>query len=452
MTLSYAEFNRPDDFIGEYMATMEGQETARAYDFWCAAWLLSIAIGRGCIVDRPRAPVHLNLYAILTADSGVTRKSSAIRYAALIAKDFAAKVKPQMVLVDGPMSMEAFTETMALATEHYGASHVGLVVSELATSLGRGASVAGLPVLLTDLYDCPDSRVGATLSRGSWELKNVYLSFLSASTPSWLIRAVSPDVIEGGFTSRTLFIHSERRKRPIPWPTKGGNENDDRKYFVDYLLRVRERADVRGAIGLDDGAREAFSQWYVKRKSRSDAYRASFASREDAHVLRLAAILSVSRDKWLVEEVDIRKAVRIIEGVREDGAGLFSTIPDDPNQSVLNSIDKVRRLLLDAGVNGIKQKDMTTKCGGSVLPILEVMHELRMVDKFEVRLVGRPSTWWRATRYVMEKSVTEIMELLLHVDTTLPASLPTSIEDYEDESQHRFQDDKGTGEGGDSSS
>lgn len=449
MSIPYGEFVAPDDFIGEYMAMMEGQETARAYDFWCAAWLLSVAIGRGCIVDRPRAPVFMNLYCVLTADSGVTRKSSAIRCAAEIAKDFAAKVKPQVVLVDGPMSLEAFTETLALATEQYGESHAGLVVSELATSLGRGASVAGLPVLLTDLYDCPSSRSGATLARGSWELKNVYLSFLSASTPSWLIRAVSPDVIEGGFTSRCLFIHSERRKRPIPWPEKGEDEKKSRDYFVDYLLRIRQRANLRTAIGLDDGARRLFSEWYVKRKSRSDSYRASFASREDAHVLRLAAIMAVSRDAWVVEELDIRRAVRIIESVREDGAGLFSVIPDDPNSGTLNAIDKVRRLLLDAGINGIKQRDLAVKCGGSVLPILEVMHELKMVDRFEVKLIGRPSTWWRATRYVMEKSVSEILTLLLDPATIQPSSLQAAIEDYEPESPRQSQGDRGIeGDGG----
>lgn len=446
MTFSYGSLVEKDSFIGEYMAMMEEQETARAYDFWCAAWLLSLALGRECVVDRPRAPVFLNLYAILTAESGVTRKSSAIRVAAKIAKEFTERVKPRMMLVDGPTSLEAFIEMMAMATEQYGASHVGLVASELATSLGRTSSAAGLPVLLTDLYDCPESRSGATLARGSWELKNVFLSFLAASTPSWLLRAVSPDVVEGGFTSRTLFVHSEKRKKSIPWPVRGENEDAQRRYFVDYLLRIRERASIRRAVRIDDGARELFSSWYRKRKIFKDAFRSSFASREDSHVLRLAAIIAVSRDAWTMADVDIQRAVKVVESLRENGAALFSTLPNDPNSDVLETIDKVRTLLLHAGINGMKQKDITLRCGGSVAPILEVMHELKMVDKFEVRLVGRPATWWRATRYIMSTSVREIMEVLLRVETSPSEGPPDATADYEDEFPHPVRDDRGTGE------
>ena len=65
-------------FIHDYMAAQKGLETATAYDFWCAVWVLSSTLGRSVYVDRPRIPVYLNWYVLLVAETGVTRKSTAV--------------------------------------------------------------------------------------------------------------------------------------------------------------------------------------------------------------------------------------------------------------------------------------------------------------------------------------------------------------------------------------
>jgi len=57
---------------------MEYVETAQAYDFWCALWAIGVGVTRDVYVDRPNAAVYLNWYIILAADSGITRKSTAI--------------------------------------------------------------------------------------------------------------------------------------------------------------------------------------------------------------------------------------------------------------------------------------------------------------------------------------------------------------------------------------
>ena len=60
------------------MDYMSYVETAESYDFWCAVWAIGDACGRRVYVDRPNIPVYLNWYIILAAESGSTRKSTAI--------------------------------------------------------------------------------------------------------------------------------------------------------------------------------------------------------------------------------------------------------------------------------------------------------------------------------------------------------------------------------------
>ena len=78
--MNYRKLVPSDSFIGQYMDYMSGVETPEAYDFWCAVWAIGVCCGRSVYVDRPRLPVHLNWYIVLTAESGTTRKSTAVRF------------------------------------------------------------------------------------------------------------------------------------------------------------------------------------------------------------------------------------------------------------------------------------------------------------------------------------------------------------------------------------
>lgn len=68
-------------FISNYLAYTADNETPLYYDFWCAIWCLSSSVGRSTVVARPRAPVFLNHYIVLIAESATTRKSTAVRLA-----------------------------------------------------------------------------------------------------------------------------------------------------------------------------------------------------------------------------------------------------------------------------------------------------------------------------------------------------------------------------------
>ncbi|CAB4163146.1 Protein of unknown function DUF3987), partial [uncultured Caudovirales phage] len=243
-------------FLHDYLYYMSRLETPLIYDLTCGLWLLSTTVGRLLKVNRPKAPVYLNGYYIICAEAGITRKSTAIRMAETILNEAAI---PEIQVFNSSVTPEAMLDRMSINSAQTGRTHVAIVVSELVTFMGREAYSGGMPGVLTDLYDAPQVRTIERMS-GTRTLKNVYVSFLAGSTPSWLIRAINPDVIEGGFTSRCLFVIAERRKQLVPWPQEDKNDEFIVTKLARQLQAIRKKAEKYAVTGIDllPGAMKAF--------------------------------------------------------------------------------------------------------------------------------------------------------------------------------------------------
>lgn len=393
----------PDSFIGKYLDYMEGVETTKVYDLFCGMWCLSTIIGRTTFVNRPRLPAYLNLFGILVGDSGVTRKSTAVDTAKKVITRFneLVRVRETVLVFDGKITPDKLEVTLGQLSEKTGGAHSALCISELAAVMGRTTSVNGLPILLTDLYDCPAVRIsGGSLDRDPAVIKNCYLTFLAASTSRWLARAVSPDVIEGGFTSRCFFVIGEKRKRRDAWP------DDQRAGSIDelanMLVAIRKRAKEIGPLELTPSAREAFKQWYETIQFAEDAYSASFSSRIDAHVLCVAGLLAINNGVWEIQVHELRNAIQIVNELFENGRKLFDEVKLVETE-MTKAIQRLLDQLIKSGATGIIQSVLYKKVRhamtkGQFDDLLSTLHELDMVQKFVVPAPGRPpKTVWRAT-------------------------------------------------------
>jgi hypothetical protein len=407
----YREAVKEGTFLDKYLQYMSPLETPIAYDFWCGIWLLSNAIGRRMIVNRPKAPVFLNLYIVLCAEAGTTRKSTAIRMCERVYR--AAGFHTDAVTVTGNITPEKLREQLALQTIEHNAASCGILVSELVTFLGKEQYAIAMPGLLTDLYDCPELREYSRLSTSTTTVRNVYLTFAAASTPSWLVRAINPDVIEGGFTSRCLFIIEERRKRLVAWPEELTTDVDE---LAIALCDIRKQADnwSKHGINLTDKAKARFVRWYEQRRDgdSNDPFLASFEAREDHHILRLAALLSANDESWMIDVHHINHAIKIIQHNKASAAHLFGA--NKEAMRMTNGIDKLRTVLLEAGELGIGQSDVLFKTRRYLKTreleyALAIMHEMEMVQRFDVATQGRRKTVWRATNKILARNLNTLM-------------------------------------------
>lgn len=408
--LNYRSYVPDGSFIAEYMDAQADMETASAYDFWCACWLLSVGLGRDIRINRPRAPVYMNLYCILTAESGVTRKSTAVKIATDIARQFIDVHADKMRLIQTATTIKRLLMQMNELTAQYGTAQVIISVEELVTVLGRRHYE--MPGFLTDYYDCPSSRTGAdyvTLQalRDTIPVavRDAFVSLLGASTPTWLADSITPAIIEGGFTSRCLFIIAEDRKRRIAWPA------DERQFnsltFANKLAAIRKQStDIRkhfSGIPISKGGKEEFEAWYLNRDEHRDPFRASFEAREDHHILRLAGYLCVSDGLWEIQHHHINRAIKIIRTIKEDSTTIFAS--HAPVGRAVAGVDAICQRLIGAGRAGLSQSQLGARLQRymvreQLVICLNIMHDQDMVQKFEVRdnKYGKPVILWRATR------------------------------------------------------
>lgn len=419
--MNYRRLVRDGSFLATYMDYMSIQETPTAYDFWCGVYLIGNALGRGVIIDRPRAPVYMNWYMILVAEAATTRKSTAIRSVNNIMRQFNEQSDGRIEVIQSMITPEKLLDRMQEISLDRGQCHIAFASSELVSILGRERYTAAMPGLLTDIYDPQAIRAGGgTLARGVAASRNTYVTFLSASTPAWLLRAINPDVIEGGFTSRCIFIHEEHPKRLIAWPEEHSDGLERERSLVAALCQLREQGQRFTSIPLAAGARDVFQRWYSRRPQSRDTYRRSFEGREDTHVLRLAACLSINDDRWAVEKHDINRAIEVIKHAKERGAAIFESTYTDSR--LVLGIDRLRLILLGSGRSAVSQtklvRDLQRLMRAEQISVaLEIMHELDMVQKFEDvpsgMRSGRPKTMWRATTNLSKEGALERVLLTL---------------------------------------
>ena len=397
--MNYKKLIHEDSFIGRYMDYMSYVETAESYDFWCAVWAIGDACGRRVYVDRPNIPVYLNWYIILAAESGSTRKSTAITSVARIVED------NRRPLLTGKTSPESLDLLLHEQSRMFGGASVSFAVSELVTTLGREGYMSAMPGLLTDLYDCPSIRhIPGTIKSGEIIQKDVFVNFISASTPSWLVTAINPSVIEGGFTSRVIFVVDDTRKRAIAWPTR--RESADGIGLRGQLERLRTDSTSIGAIGISDGGLKKFSKWYRSKTNSNDSFLGSFEAREDDHVLRLAAILSINDRTYELQSKHISNAIAVISRVKSGANNLFGG-DFSQNARLADAVTRMREVLINAGSDGITHSELLRKMqkrldAKELGTLIKVLHECGMMQIFEV---GRKK-FYRATRVIEKFGVT----------------------------------------------
>jgi hypothetical protein len=395
--MNYRNLVTEDSFVGQYMRYMSDVETPEAYDFWCAIWAIGVCCGRTVFVDRPRLPVYLNWYIILAAESGTTRKSTAVRFVEKV-------VEPSRnnLVINTKVSPEGLVHNLACESTTSNHASCVIAVPELVTLLGKEGYLMGMPGLLTDLYDCPDHIDGRGKADGLQNgIKDVFISMLSASTPSWLVTAINPQVIEGGFTSRVIFVAADKRKKAIPWPTK-----DDMGYgeIRTTLNQITGAAKDIKRLSCGTGGLDTFKKWYVSRISHKDPYRSSFEAREDDHVLKLAACLSINDESFRLSSHHIRHAIRVIAEAKEGAYILFNEgSVNDLGLRLGDGIDLVKSKLINAGMDGLGHnrlyKSVRHKIDSKEFSLLmNVMHETGMIQQFEIK--GTRGKIYRGTNHL----------------------------------------------------
>ena len=197
----------------------------------------------------------------------------------------------------------------------------------------------------------------------------------------------------------------------MPWPQE--SDSGLEQSLLTSLRQIRFSANRHRELELTDAALDRFSKWYRRRDTSTDEFRATFESREDAHVLRLAGCLSVSDGSWLIEAHHINDAIRIIQECKDDGATIFEGA--FTSDKLVRGVDRIRQTLLEsesAIVTGELYKSVRSFMSHHQFKYcMAIMHELGMVEKLDYRPTGRgrPTVMYRKTKYTRARNLIDTL-------------------------------------------
>lgn len=324
----------PNDphWLVSYVEHTKRQESPEAYHIWTGISILAATLGRKVWLARRAGGVTRysiypgQLMIILTAGSGLVRKSTAISPA----KKFLKSIKKP--LISGKTSVEAFLKQMDQASG--GEPQAMLLESELTSFLSKATYLDPLVDVLCKLADAEDEFPYTTIAHGKIIIKNPCLTLLSCTTPESLGSRLPPSATGAGLMSRIIFIYAKETNRI---EDLSDVEDDDlspaevmysklvEQRLYDGLRRINSAA---GPFTFAPSGREWFKKFYLDWIKSPSGQGEGYPARRPDHLLRVAMCFAAGRDSKIlcIDDQSLAFADRILSAAEKDFDKAFAFV------------------------------------------------------------------------------------------------------------------------------
>ena len=211
-----------DNWLQSYIEYTENTESAPIYHRWMGISMIAAALQRKIHFSLGRIKVMPNLYIVLCAEPGITRKTQAINWGLPILAEVegivisADAITPQALLDD---LEECACPTNMPDGSTYTHNSLSVYSGEFEVFLGQKKENSKMIIYLTDLFDCKDIPFKyRTKHSGSNKLDNTYFNIYGATTPESLADCLPSKAIGGGLGSRIIFVWADKKGKKVPIP------------------------------------------------------------------------------------------------------------------------------------------------------------------------------------------------------------------------------------------
>ena len=335
--------------FSHYLEFTKNQVSPTNFHFWVCASLVAGVLERRVWVDQYYYKVFPNLYVVLTSDSALCAKTTALEIGVngFLRPLRDLKGSPQTYIISDELTpqflYEAISSQGSVSMVRHPGRHIltrdGIQVSrpaylftgELGMMFTEQAVRSNIIEKLTHLYTCPPIGEYNTRTAGHLFVYNPCLNLLSAVTPDWLERNIDKNRYGEGLMGRMVFPYSSspREINFQPRPIRTSETEHHRAPISAHLERI---AALKGAFRWDPSAGTEFDQWnYSHRKELKnrekilDVLASGFWGRQADLVISIAMILSVGQDSSLVlSKLHIEESIAHVTLVRSQLVYVFS--------------------------------------------------------------------------------------------------------------------------------
>ena len=321
------------------------------FHYWTGVSVLAGALRRHVWIDMGYFQWTPCFYIVFVAPPGIVSKSTTANVGMNLLREISGvqfgpdAVTWQSLVQSLGQSAEAFEvaqdklETMSAIT---------IVSSEFGTFLNPNDRE--MVDVMVSLWD---GQVGvwkkATKTSGKDEIVNPWINLIACTTPAWIQGNFPEYMIGGGFTSRTIFVYAEEKRRLVAYPKQELPENIQqiRASLIHDLEHIS--ANLIGEFQMSASALSWGEQWYEKlystnKDSLANDRFAGYVARKQTHLHKLAMIISVSRgDSLTIEREDLIEADRRLEEAESNQDQVFSRIVAPEARPANLLYDTIRR-------------------------------------------------------------------------------------------------------------
>lgn len=331
------------NFIEAFLEYTQVMGAPTKFFTWSAvAGIAACLERRTWVVYNGSQVIYPNMYIMLIAESGIANKSTATQPIIGMLKEV-----PQVTFLSTQMSTASLISQFQNAGlekrfewegTKYANSSLFSYSSEAASTIGDNKALGDIQVLLTDFYDCGTPNTWSLngswsknlVSTGMQQVYNPCLNALYCSTPTWLLKSIGKDGIQGGFASRFIFVNQfERHLSNLEWLEE--DEIPDKAKFVREKLvsDLRQISQLKGVYRVGKGFKDAYNHLLKERNKKVDlgGDMQSYYSRKMWHLLKLAQILTANEtNDMIIKPESLIKAGEMLKALEPDMYRPFSSL------------------------------------------------------------------------------------------------------------------------------
>lgn len=336
------------DWLKSYMQYSISSEAPDAFHFWTGVSVLAGALRSHVWLDMGYFRWIPNFYIVFVAPPGIVSKSTTVQIGMRLLREI-----PDVKFGPDAVTWQSLVQSLARSTQEFNLgngemmpmSAITIVSSEFGTFLNP--TDREMVDVLVSLWD---GQVGvfekATKTMGNDSIINPFINAVACTTPAWIQGHFPEYLIGGGFTSRTIFVYAEKKRRLIAYP--GQDLSPEHKQLRQTLIEDLEiiSNELIGAYELTPHARKWGEEWYEKHNERMatldpDDRLASSLARKQTHIHKLGMVLAAARKNELViDREDLVKADALVSSVEGVLPRVFSRI-NAPEARATNRIAQI---------------------------------------------------------------------------------------------------------------
>lgn len=326
------------DWLQAYCTYASFSEAPRHMHFFAGVSAIAGALRRRVWLDQAYFRWYTNHYIIFVAPPGIVSKSTTVGISMNLLREvpgiqFGPDVVTWQALVTAfANSSESFPLLLPDGTQDY---HTQCALTLESSELGNLINPQDRDMidLLVNLWDCKQGAFKkSTKGSGNDAVENPWINIVGCTTPAWIAGNFPEYIIGGGFTSRCLFVYTDKKEKLVAYPSRHVPKDLDhiRGLLVQDLEYIATK--FSGPFTMTEEAIAWGEEWYRRHyesppKLLSDERFGGYLARKQTHIHKLAMILSISvRDDMTIQAEDLATANEMISSLEKDMPKVFEKI------------------------------------------------------------------------------------------------------------------------------